>query len=188
MPLLTNRARQHVADLDARIDAAFDKWRGNPIADRTFYAASALADHSIGWLILGALRGLRSEHDVKAAARVGVGVFVESALVNVCIKSLFRRSRPPWDVDRPLPLRRPRTSSFPSGHATAAFTAAGLLADDDPLWPVYYAIAIVVATSRIHVRIHHASDVVGGVAIGIVLGRVGRRLVPLPPRPTGLLG
>lgn len=175
-----------MADVDARIDKAFEHLRGNPAADRLFYGASALADHSMIWVMFGALRGLRSEHDWTAAVRVGAGVFIESALVNVGIKSLFRRSRPPWDVERPLPLRRPRTSSFPSGHATAAFTAAGLLSDDDPLWPLYYAAAVVVSASRVHVRIHHASDVLGGVAIGHVLGRIGRRLVPLPPRPTGL--
>lgn len=187
MGLVSNRTRRHVADVDARVDKAFDRLRGNPVADRVFYGASSLADHSLIWLMFGSLRGLRSEHDWMAAVRVGVGVFAESALVNVGIKSLFRRTRPPWDVDRPFPLRRPRTSSFPSGHATAAFTAAALLADDDPLWPVYYAAAVVVGASRVYVRIHHASDVLAGVAIGAVLGRVGRRLVPLPPRPTGLL-
>lgn len=188
MPLRSRHARRSVAEFDAWADSALDRLRGNPTADRVFYGASAVFDHSVGWLILGALRGLRSEHEWTAAVRVGVGVFAESALVNVGIKSLFRRTRPPWEVDRPLPLRRPRTSSFPSGHATAAFTAAALLADDDPLWPLYYALAVVVATSRSFVRIHHASDVLGGVAIGMVLGRVGRRLVPLPPRPTGLTG
>ena len=188
MPLLSKEASRSVAAFDAWADAALDRLRGNPTADRVFYGASAVFDHSIGWLILGALRGLRSEHEWRAAVRVGAGVFIESALVNVGIKSLFRRSRPPWEVDRPLPLRRPRTSSFPSGHATAAFTAAALLADDDPLWPAYYALAVVVATSRAYVRIHHASDVIGGVAVGMVLGRIGRRLAPLPPRPTGLTG
>lgn len=183
--MLSSRARRRVAAFDAWAEAAADRWRGNPVADRVLYGASALADHSLAWLILGALRGLRSEHDWKAAVRVGAGVFVESALVNVGIKSLFRRTRPPWQVDRPFPLRRPLTSSFPSGHATAAFTAAGLLADDDPLWPVYYALAVVIAASRVHVRIHHASDVLGGVAIGIALGRLGRRIAPLPPRAGG---
>ena len=160
------------------------------MADRIFYGASALGDHSLIWLILGALRGLRSEHDWKAAVRVGVMLGAESALVNVGIKSLFRRTRPPWEQPtRPgLKLRRPMTSSFPSGHATSAFTAAGLLADDDDLWPVYYAIAVAVAASRVYVRVHHASDVLGGVPIGIALGRIGRRLLPLPPRPGGLTG
>ena len=188
MPLLSDPARRRIAAFDEAVDDAFDRLRGKPVADRVFYGASSLADHSILWLILGALRGLRSEHEWTAAVRVGTGLFAESALVNVGIKSLFRRTRPPWDVERPFPIRRPRTSSFPSGHATAAFTAAGLLADDDPLWPLYYALAVVVAGSRVHVRIHHASDVLGGVAIGVLLGRLGRRLVPLPPRPTGLLG
>jgi membrane-associated phospholipid phosphatase len=41
----------------------------------------------------------------------------------------------------------------------------------------------VVALSRIHTKIHHASDVVGGIAIGLVLGQVARRIVPLK-RPT----
>jgi undecaprenyl-diphosphatase len=101
-------------------------------------------------------------------------------LVNVGIKSLFRRTRPPWDVDRPTQIRRPLTSSFPSGHATSAFAAAGLLSEDDPLWPLYYGVAVLVASSRVYVRIHHASDVLAGIPLGVALGRLGRRLAPLP--------
>ena len=172
-----------VNDFDKRVDRAFDRLRGNPAADRLFYGASAVGDHGLLWLILGAARGLRSEHDWHAAVRVGVGVGVESALVNLGIKSLFRRRRPAWELEHPLRLRRPRTSSFPSGHATSAFTAAALLSDRDPAWPLYYSAATIIALSRIHVRIHHASDVAAGIAVGIVLGRVGRKLFPLPSAP-----
>jgi undecaprenyl-diphosphatase len=52
------------------------------------------------------------------------------------------------------------------------------------LWPLYYAIAVVVAASRVHVRIHHASDVIGGAAIGILLGELTRLLVPVGTRDT----
>jgi membrane-associated phospholipid phosphatase len=100
--------------------------------------------------------------------------------VNIGVKSLFRRSRPVVEVPRPLPLRIPLTSSFPSGHATSAFCAATLLADGDPhLAPLYYGAATIVALSRIHVQIHHASDVAGGVAIGLILGQIGKRIAPL---------
>lgn len=150
------------------------------MADRLFYGASALGDHSLVWLLLAALRGLRSERDWLAALRAGAGIGLESALVNLGIKSLFRRGRPPSEAARPFPLRQPLTSAFPSGHATSAFCAAGLLSEDDRLWPLYYALAAAVALSRIHVRIHHASDVAGGIAVGVVLGRLGRRLMPLP--------
>ena len=177
-------ARQLVRRFDDSVEGALERWRGHRVADRVFYGASELGDHSLIWLILGALRGLRSEHDWKAAMRVGAGMGIESALVNLGIKSLFGRTRPRSDEgSRPLPLRQPRTSSFPSGHATSAFVGAALLAEDDPLWPIYYAVAVVVSLSRVYVRIHHASDVVGGVAVGMLLGRVGRRLAPLPPRP-----
>ena len=183
MPARSSRTLQRIAAFDARVDRAFDRVRGNPTSDRLFYLASELGDFSLVWLIIGATRGLRSERDWHAAVRVGGGLAIESVLVNGLIKSLFRRTRPPWDTERLVRLRRPRTSSFPSGHATSAFSAAGLLSEEDVLWPLYYAIAIVVASSRIYVKVHHASDVVVGAAIGIALGRIGRKLVPLPPAP-----
>jgi undecaprenyl-diphosphatase len=176
--------RARIARFDDRVDTAFDRLRGNPIADRVFYGASELGDFSLVWFILGALRGMRSERDWQAALRVGGGLAVESALVNGVIKSFFRRRRPPTEgfVHR-LPLRRPRTSSFPSGHATSAFSAAALLSEEDALWPLYYAIAGVVATSRVYVKVHHASDVVAGAALGALMGRAARALFPLAPAP-----
>ena len=184
---LSPTTQASVRRFDDRVDRAFDHLRGNPVADRVFYGASALGDHSLIWVMLAAARGLRSGSSdgglhLRAAVRAVAGLGVESALVNQGIKNLFRRSRPLATTPRPLSLRKPRSSSFPSGHATSAFCAAGLLADGDPAFaPAYYAIATIVAASRIHVRIHHASDVVAGIPIGIALGWVGRRLHPLPP-------
>ena len=176
------RAGRAVDRFDRAVDGAFDRARGHPVVDRLFYGASALGEFGTVWVMLGALRGLRGEHHWRAAVRVGAAVGIESVLVNAGIKSLFRRRRPVVEVPRPYPLRVPLTSSFPSGHATSAFCAATLLADGDPhLAPLYYAAATVVAMSRVHVRIHHASDVAGGIAIGLALGRLGRRLVPLEP-------
>jgi undecaprenyl-diphosphatase len=58
-----------------------------------------------------------------------------------------------------------------------------LLSEGDPaLRPLYYGLAVVVALSRIHVRIHHASDVAAGAALGAVLGEIARRLMPWPAR------
>jgi undecaprenyl-diphosphatase len=180
---LSDDTRRRIARFDDRVDSFFDRLRGHPVADRVFYGATNVGEHGIVWFLLGALRGLRSERDWHAAVRVGAGVAVESVVVNLGVKALFRRTRPPWDIDRPFAIRRPLTSSFPSGHATSAFTAAVLLSDDDVLWPAYYAIATVVATSRVYVKIHHASDVAGGIAIGLLMGHVARRLFPLPVEP-----
>jgi undecaprenyl-diphosphatase len=166
-------------------DDAVDQWLGRHLrdrraVDRVMYTASALGDHGIIWLLLAAVQAGRLPRDWRRPLlRAAAGLGAESALVNGPVKWMFRRSRPTHDTARPMHLRTPRTSSFPSGHATAAFFGATLLADGDPLAPLYYAIAVVVATSRLHVRIHHASDVVGGVAIGLALGVLVRHLVPL---------
>jgi len=166
-------------------DTKIDEWFEAHLRDRraldvVMYAASAVGDHGILWLGLAGLQALRQPAGWRRRfVRAAAGLGVESALVNGPVKFLFRRGRPVHSGPRPLHLRNPRTSSFPSGHASAAFFGAAVLRDDDSWWPLYYALAVVVAASRVHVRIHHASDVIGGIAIGIALGELTRWLVPL---------
>jgi undecaprenyl-diphosphatase len=175
-PALTRRA----ARFDAAVDKAFERVRGNPAADRIFYGASAIGEHGLVWMALGGTLALRGPRYHRAGARVAAGMIVESLVVNGGIKSLFRRNRPVHTAPRPLPLRIPITSSFPSGHASAAFFAATLLSEADPaLTPLYWSLAVVVATSRVYVRIHHASDVIGGMVTGAALGQLAKRVVPL---------
>lgn len=188
MPLVPLRLSAAVDAFDRRADTAFDRLRGKPAVDRLFYSATELGDFSLVWLIFGALRGLRSEHDWHAAVRLGLAMGAESVLVNAGIKTLFRRRRPPPHTGHPLRVRRPRTSSFPSGHSTAAFSAAVLLSEDDALWPIYFTVAAIVASSRVYVKMHHASDVIAGATLGVGLGLIGRRIAPLPPAPTVLPG
>lgn len=159
--------------LDDAIDEWWDRFRGRPLVDRIYYTASEAADFSLLWHTMGVIYAV-VEDDPMVAVGVSAALGVESALVNGPIKSLFRRSRPVQDVPRPHHLRQPRTSSFPSGHASAAMVAAALLSRHAG-GAAWYAAAAVVATSRIHVRIHHASDVAGGVVIGAAMGVLARR-------------
>lgn len=169
-----------VRRFDARADRWFDRLRGNPLADRVLYGASALGDFSLLWHLLSLGRAVADPRSEREAVRAAAALAVESVVVNVGVKSLFRRERPAWVDDRPHDLRRPRSSSFPSGHATSGFLAASLLAAGRPrqraLW---FGLAGVVASSRVHVRIHHASDVVGGALLGLSFGALVRRRWPI---------
>ena len=93
--------------------------------------------------------------------------------------------RPTETGDPRFRVRRPSTSSFPSGHASAAFFAAAILttATGRALAPVWYSAAVTVAISRAYVRIHHPSDVVGGAALGAALGVAGSRVFSMPGAP-----
>jgi undecaprenyl-diphosphatase len=166
-------------------DRAIESWLDtirNPVLDRAMYTLSSAADHSLLWF---GIAGVRAWHrgDLRFALKFAAVMGFESGMTNGAIKSLFRRVRPEHEiVDGPLPygMRRPITSSFPSGHATAAFTAATILArtgHGDPFW---YALALVVAGSRVYVRMHHSSDIIAGALVGLALGRSVLRFFPRP--------
>jgi undecaprenyl-diphosphatase len=181
-PLLPAGLARAIGAFDAAAERAFDRrLRDRPLPDRVFFTASALGDFSLLWHGIGAGRALVSPSFRPAARRLGVALAIESLAVNWGIKSLVRRGRPTGDHVRPHRLRRPRTSSFPSGHATSGFLAATLLSEGSRAPLAWYALATVVAASRVHVRIHHASDVVAGAAMGVVAGRLVLRRWPLPP-------
>ena len=69
----------------------------------------------------------------------------------------------------------PGSSSFPSGHATVGFACAAVLALAAPRLALpLYALAALVAWSRVHVGVHYPLDVVGGAVLGVLIGQVVR--------------
>jgi len=164
--------------IDDTIDDAWDPLRGRPLVDRLFYTASEAANFSMVWHGIGVARAL-ALRDWRVAARTSAALGIESALVNGPIKSLFLRERPAEASELPHKLRQPKTTSFPSGHASAAAVASSFLTEGSgPIWRwSVRSIAAIVATSRVHVRIHHATDVAAGAAVGWVLVRAIRPVV-----------
>lgn len=160
---------------DRRADAALERVRSrHHLLDRVFTAASHLGDFSVVWHLVGVTRWLTGGSTAAQAAVFSALIGLESLVVNQGIKRLFRRTRPTETGDPRFQVRRPRTSSFPSGHASSAFFAATVLVHwTGWSWaPLWIAMAAVVATSRAFVRIHHASDVVGGAVVGLALGQL----------------
>lgn len=172
--------REALDALDTRVDTWFERHR-SPRLDALFYSLSSAADHGMLWHAIGAVEGLRSGRP-GFALRFSAALGVEAALTNGLVKSLFRRVRPPdhFEHDDPLPygMRRPITSSFPSGHAATAFMCAAVLSTQRrataPLW---FGLAALVASSRVYVRMHHASDVIAGAALGLLLAPAASRFV-----------
>ena len=162
---------------DERIDELLEQLRGHPIADRMFSTASHVGDFSLIWHGIGIVRGVakgRPDQVIVLALMLGA----ESLIVNQGVKRLFRRERPTQTGDERLRVRQPKTSSFPSGHASSAAFAAMVLSgwDGPRVGMIWWKIAAIVGISRAYVRIHHGSDVVAGALVGTLLGLVGRRI------------
>ena len=168
-----------IARFDAMADRRLEELRSSPVAGRIFTTASHLGDWSLVWHLIGVTRGLTGERRAAQAVALSALLGAESLIVNQGVKRLFRRERPTDSGDERFSVRTPSTSSFPSGHASSAAFAATVLTtlDGKKSAPLWFGIAAVVGTSRAFVRIHHASDVIGGAAVGVSLGLLVRPLV-----------
>lgn len=177
-------AADSIDRFDDRFDRRVDVLRGNWFFDRLFYTASFFADHGVLWIALAVVRYFTNVGGADAAHFAGIRAVLtewgQSILVNLGIKQIFRRSRPVIQEPRPFYLRTPRTTSFPSGHSTASFSAAVLLSQGTPWAWFLFPLAAIVSFSRIYVRIHHASDVIGGIILGVILGVTVAHFAPLP--------
>jgi undecaprenyl-diphosphatase len=162
---------------DEAIDGAFEPLRGQPRVDRGAALVSNLADYGMVWVLLALLKGRRSGPGRRRAI-VSLGAAGFSSLFVVrAVKSAVARQRPPAHLD--ARVRTPSTSSFPSGHTLAAFCTAFVLSESSPGTAASVGFAGAVAVSRVHLRAHHPSDVLGGAVFGSVLGLGLRPLVNL---------
>jgi membrane-associated phospholipid phosphatase len=132
---------------------------------------SRLGEHGMLWLGLGAagvlIDGDRRRRWARATACVG-GAYV----ISTSIKLAIGRKRPLVE-DLPHLMATPTGLSFPSSHSTSSFAAArayGMLLPQGPL----YAAAAGMAFSRLYLGVHYPSDIAAGVALGTLLGTLGR--------------
>jgi diacylglycerol kinase family enzyme/membrane-associated phospholipid phosphatase len=139
------------------------------------------ADHGALWIAVAAGLGSRRNKWTRRAALRGLaGMAIASASANALAKRLVGRTRPglalcPAD-------QRPRTPSFPSGHAAAAAGFATGVALEVPALAVPVgALAAAVGAARVISRVHYPLDVLAGFALGTAAGLVTLRWWPRRP-------
>lgn len=165
-----------IGGFDEAADRFLERFRGNPFLDRLFTTASHVGEFSLVWHVISLSRGL-VRREPRRVVGLAIGIGLESLIVNQVLKRIVGRSRPTTAGDARLRVRKPVTSSFPSGHSSASAFASTVMSDRDGpvLSTAWYGIGGIVAVSRAYVRIHHASDVVGGLVVGRIMGLIARR-------------
>jgi membrane-associated phospholipid phosphatase len=148
------------------------------LQDRFPVALSRAADHGRLWMVVAGGLALAGGRSRRAACRGLGSLAVSSFLANVVLKSLFRRARPsaaPGSLAEQV--RKPVTSSFPSGHAASAAAFATGAALEVPGWgPPLAVLALGVAWSRVRVGVHRSAEVVAGACLGVTVALVGKRI------------
>lgn len=137
-----------------------------------------LGDYGALWIVLsaGMLLFRRSR---RPAVTLLVTLVIEAVLCNGILKPLIGRPRP-YELSRkvrPL-IDPPEDRSFPSGHtASSIAAAASLWLSGSPLWKAALPAALLITWSRLYLCVHFVTDIIGGIAAGLLAALAGHRLM-----------
>jgi len=137
---------------------------------------SNAATYGLGAVAGGILATGLITHDEHAtstgirAAEAGV----DSTILFAALKATLARQRPySGEGEGKFFSGNWKSGSFPSGHATFAWTFASVIAHEYPNWPVrllMYGAALTVSTTRVTGGVHFPADVFAGSVIGYGVG------------------
>lgn len=155
--------------LDRNILDFIQKNIRNPFLDSTMPFITALGDVGIFWIILCVILLITKKYR-KVGIVCALSLIITTILGDGIIKNIIQRARPFMsDVNLVLLIAKPKTFSFPSGHTASSFAAAAALsAYIKPYGKLFFALAALIAFSRLYLYVHYPSDVIAGIIVGIV--------------------
>lgn len=125
------------------------------------------------WWIAFVIPMLISRRFRETSAIMTAALGVNYLLGEIIIKKSVGRDRPSTRIsDEDMKINKPKDHSFPSGHSASSFCAFTVTAWFCPFWIWVPALllAITIAFSRMYLRVHYLTDVMGGVVLGILDG------------------
>jgi undecaprenyl-diphosphatase len=162
---------EHLIAVDRALMAAAGDLRWAP-ATALFVLASAWWIKGPLFVLAGVVRDLR-RRVVPATGLAIAAAFAAGDTASGAIKQAVDRPRPPIDDPQNLDaaVALPSSPSFPSGHATTSFAAAAAVAILIPRLRVpAFALASLVALSRVYLGVHFVLDVLIGAMLGLLIG------------------
>lgn len=141
----------------------------NPLFDAVFPSLRELT--YVFWALLIVYFWMKNEKKMALLLTVSI---VAGALFTYPLKFLIDRARP-YETIESARLLTPHEydPSFPSGHVEMSFLASTVISRFHPEYAKYlYAFSFIVALSRVYVGVHFPGDALGGVVVGVIIGKV----------------
>lgn len=164
-----NMIFEYLVSVDGAVFLYINHNLTNPLFDAVFPALRWFT--YVFWLLLIVYFWMKNERKLALLLSVSIGV---GALFTYPLKFIIDRARP-YDVIDSARVLTPHEfdPSFPSGHAEMSFLATTVISRFHPEYAKYlYAFSFVVALSRVYVGVHYPGDVIGGMILGFVIGKV----------------
>ena len=144
-----------------------DKFK-HDFLDRMMPRITALGDGGLIW-ILAALILVFDENTRTLGAMIISALILTTILGEGIIKHVIKRTRPFMSgIEEKLLILKPITYSFPSGHTSSSFAAAGILyAMENRFAVLAFILAALIAFSRVYLNVHYPTDVFMGIILGL---------------------
>lgn len=150
-----------------------------PFFDKIIPIISSLGNAGIIWILLMIVLFIIPKTR-KAGVVMLLALIIDFILCNCLLKNLFARTRP-FNVNTSITLliKKPGEYSFPSGHTAASFAAVSALffSKEKKLWIPALVLASLIAFTRLYLYVHYPTDILGGMAVGILSGYIGYKIV-----------
>ena len=150
------------------------------VLDGFWIFVTHLGDEGYLWIALGIVL-LCWKKTRPIGITVLLSLLFDFLIINVTLKGLVARPRPfvVNEAITPLVANVNPLRSFPSGHTSGSFSAMFALNKWVPKKIGISAIVLAtfVALSRLYVGVHYPTDILGGLAVGIVSSFVAYRIV-----------
>ncbi len=160
---------EYLESVDSAVFLSINHNLTNPLFDAVFPSLRELT--YVFWALLIVYFWMKNEKKMALLLTVSI---VVGALFTYPLKFLIGRERP-YEAIASTRLLTPAEAdpSFPSGHAEMSFLAATVVSKFHPEYAKYlYAFSFIVVLSRVYVGVHFPGDVVAGMILGIIIGKV----------------
>lgn len=163
---------QFLQSIDTRILFYIQELR-NPVIDRIMVFITTLGNAGFLWILIAFLF-LTQKRYQKAGIPLFCAISLAMILGDNILKPLVGRVRPcNLFPEISMIIQCPQSPSFPSGHTMVGFASATVIYYYFRRFGwIAYGIASLIAFSRLYLFVHYPSDVLGGIALGILHGLI----------------
>ena len=144
-----------------------------PIGDVLMPIISKLGNGGFVWIVLD-IALIIIPKTRKAGIVVAFAIILDVLLCNGLLKPLVARIRPcnvVKNINMLIPI--PKDFSFPSGHMAVAFAVTSALCFcKNKIWIPSALLSLLIAFSRMYLYVHYPSDILGGVVLGVLVGKL----------------